>query len=195
VVRRVGGLRLVPPSRPHPTRQLLLEAELLAAPLGVNCHECVRADPADYLRYVEGRETSAATIDLDLKDHGYLLVQDGFEHGFYDGQDADPRRVAEALRRQDIRRFIFKLDRTGQFDCEFSVYVHQDEIEKFDRNRFEAAETDGPSVADGLRRALADASHKMAGLPDAKIKLATCDVSWGTANVRAVTPQEFVGGL
>lgn len=164
-------------------------------PLGIYCHECVRNDPSEYLRYLEGRETSAETLNIDLEEHGYILAQDNYEHGFHPGQEADPKLIGEALRQQGITRFIFRLDSTGQFDCSFSVYVHRDEIVKLDREKFESSQTDGPSVADGLRRALADASRKMDAMPDASIKIASCDVSSGTATVKTLTPQEFVEGL
>lgn len=164
-------------------------------PLGLFCHTCVKADPTEYLRFLEGRESSAETLGIDLDEHNYVLVQDGYEHGFHPGQDADPKLVAKALRQQGIARFIFKLDGTGQFDCFFSVYVHSDEIEKLDRSQFESVNTDGPSVSDGLSRALADASKKMDEMPDAQIKMATCDLGTGTAKVRSVTPQEFVEGI
>jgi hypothetical protein len=143
-------------------------------PLGIYCHECVRNDPGDYLAHLEGRATSCETIGLDLEEHGFVLLREGYEHGFHPGQDADPKLIAEALHQQGITRFLFRLDSTGQFDLSFSVYVHKDEIVKLDQETFQSSQTDGPSVSDGLRRALADASRKMEALPHARIKVATC---------------------
>ena len=52
---------------------------------------------------------------------------------------------------------------------------------------------EGHDPAVHLCDALADASRKMNAI-DGQIKVATCDLSTGTATVRSVTPQEFVDG-
>jgi hypothetical protein len=158
------------------------------------CHECVRKDPTDYLRTLEGNDESAATLDLDFEALGYVLVQDGYEHGLNPGQDADAELIAEALRAQGVRRFIFRLDQIGQFHAEFSVLVHQSEFRKLDLDAFLSAKTNGPSVSEGLRKSLEDAGGKMAKLPSGIIKVARCDVGTGTARVRAVSPQQFLDG-
>ena len=61
------------------------------------CGDCVRADPAEYLRSLEGRSDTCLTADIDLGECGYVLVEGGFEHGLYGGQTADPQLIAEAL--------------------------------------------------------------------------------------------------
>ncbi len=162
----------------------------------VACAGCINEDPAEYLESLEGDTSRCVTLDMDLGDHGYVLLQDGFEHGFYGGQDADPELIGKALREQGVGRFIFTLDGTGQFDIRFSVWVHRDDIDRLDVEAWEQAPKDGPSVVKGLRRALDDASRKMAELPDVPghPKVARCDAGTGTARVRTVTPQEFVDG-
>ena len=45
---------------------------------------------------------SCLTISVELEEHGYVLVEGGFENGFYRGQDADPRLIAKALKDQGI---------------------------------------------------------------------------------------------
>jgi len=162
----------------------------------VTCSECIKEDPFDYLASLEGDTNNCVTLDLDLAEHGYVLLEGGFEHGFYHGQDADPKLIGKALRDQGIEKFIFTLDSTGQFDFAFSVWVHQEDIESLDIEAWEQATKDGPSVAEGLRRALEDASRKMSELPEVPgcPKIAKCDASTGTARVRTVTPQEFVDG-
>lgn len=163
---------------------------------GITCGDCIQEDPTDYLRSLEGRTDTCITIDLDLEEHGYVLLEDDFEHGLHEGQDADPGLIAKALGDQGIERFLFVLDSTGQFDISFSVWVHQDEFARINAEAWQQAEKDGPSVAEGLRRALGDASRKMAELPTVPghPKVAKCDVHSGTARVRTVTPQEFVEG-
>lgn len=159
---------------------------------GLTCLECLQASAADYLLKLEGNHNRANTISgIDPADHDYVLVQDDFEHGFHDGQDADPKRIARALEEQGIRRYLFNLDSTGQFDLRFSVYVHESEIGQLNREQFDGAETDGPSVASALRLGLADAARQMDALPPDGIKWATVKTD-GTAEVRLVTPAEFV---
>jgi hypothetical protein len=165
---------------------------------GTVCGECLAGDPADYLAGLEGNPDRCNTIAaIDPADHGYVLVRDGFEHGFHPGQDASPRLIAEALERY-LTRFLFNLDGTGQFDLSFSVYVHESEehLLPFALESLASERTDGPSVSEGLRAALEDASAKMASLPDGEgVKYARCDPTTGTARVRVVSPEEFVQGI
>ena len=140
-----------------------------------NCHRCV-------------------TLDFDLAEHGYVLLEDGFENGFHPGQDADPKVIGNALENQGIGRFIFCLDSTGQFDISFSVWVHQDELADIDEDTWANASINGPSVDGGLQLALLDASRKLAELPATGINVATCNVATGTARVRTVSPQDFLDG-
>jgi hypothetical protein len=163
---------------------------------GIACGDCIKDDPAEYLKSLEGQENSCLTIDIDLEQHGYVLLEQGYEHGWYGGQDADPRLIARALKDQGVERFVFELDRVGQFDLAFSVFVHRDQLATLDHEAFDAAAKDGPSVAEGLRRSLEDATAKLATLPDlpGHPKVAHCDSSTGTATVRLVTPEEFLSG-
>jgi hypothetical protein len=157
------------------------------------CGECLRADPAEYLRALEGRSNACLTVDIDLEQCGYVLVEAGFEQGLYGGQAADPTLIAEALREQGVTRFLFKLDHSGQFDIDFSVWVHAEDASNLDAQKFAGAQKDGADRAENLRAALSDASRKMDEC-EGQIKIATCDLSTGTASVRTITPQEFVEG-
>ena len=156
----------------------------------------LKADPTAYLESLEGEENSCLTISLELEEHGYVLLEGGYEHGFYGGQDADPRLIAKALKNQGISRFVFDLDSVGQFDLSFSLWVHKDELASLDEGAFAAVTKDGPSVSEGLRRSLEDAATKLSSLPDVPghPKVARCDVSTGTALVKLVTPEAFVAG-
>src|SRR5262249_6021793 len=104
---------------------------------GLTCHECMKADPSDYLRSLEGCSDRCVTIDLDLEAAGYRLLAGDFENGLYGGQADRPELIAEALREQGVERFIFHLDTTGQFDLSFSVWVHEEEFDLIDRNDFD----------------------------------------------------------
>lgn len=161
---------------------------------GLTCLDCLQGSAAEYLEGLEGNPRRCNTISaIDPAEHGYVLVQGDFENGFHDGQDADPKRIARALETQGIHRFLFNLDSTGQFDTRFSVYVHESEIGKLDREQFAHAEKDGPSVAGALRSGLADAARKMDALQPGGIKCATIKTD-GTADVRVIGPEEFVNG-
>ncbi len=95
---------------------------------GEVCHVCVSEDPADYLRELEGNDRRAWTLDIDPADHGYRLLEGGFESGFHPGQNDDPREIANGLRERGIDRFVFRLNDSGQFDARFSVYVPRSSV-------------------------------------------------------------------
>jgi hypothetical protein len=157
------------------------------------CGDCVLEDPTEYLVSFEGKDNSCITIEIDLEKCGYIKLEGGFENGFYDGQDADPKLIAAELRHQDIERFIFNLDGVGQFDLSFSVYVHKSELKKLNKIKFKDKSYNGPSVSGAMREALKDASSKMGKLPDGKgVKVAT--ISAGKAEVKIVSPQDFIDG-
>jgi hypothetical protein len=99
------------------------------------CGDCIKADPTDYLASLEGQSNSCLTISVDVEEHGYVLLECGFEHGFYGGQDADPRLIAKALTQQGSERFVFDLDSVGQFDLSFSLWVHKEELANLDEGR------------------------------------------------------------
>lgn len=125
------------------------------------CAECIESDPADYLEGLEGNHRHCVTFDLDLEANGYRHFAGDFENGLHPGQAADPELIAKALKAQGINRFIFRLDGCGQFDIEFSVWIHTDEFDKVNRETFEIYPTDGPSPAEALKRGLASAPVAM----------------------------------
>jgi hypothetical protein len=161
---------------------------------GCVCSECVMKDPEDYLENMEGETTRAVTLEIDPAKHGYTQLEGWFEHGLYGGQNADPKVIAKSLKKLGVTRFLFVLDDVGQFDARFSVYVHDSEMENLDRGKWAAAETDGPDLVAGLERALSAASTEMAKLPEGQgIKYAKVKAD-GTAEVKLVSPQDFIDG-
>jgi hypothetical protein len=171
------------------------KAEYVLGDGDITCENCLADDPEEHLRGLEGNPSTANTLDaIDPAKHGYVLIKGDFEHGFHYGQDADPKRIAKALEAQGISRYLFNLDSVGQFDQKLSVYVHEDETELLDREAFDAAETDGPSVAGAMERGLREATVKMSTLEGEGIRMATIHGD-GTADVRLVSPEEFIAGV
>lgn len=157
------------------------------------CGDCVHEDPAPYLLALEGRDDACLTLDVDLEEAGYQVVEDGFEHGLFGGQSADPRKIAAGLAEQDVCRFLFKLDYNRQFDTGFSLWIHSSEVTKLDQEQFAEADKDGPDPAVNLRAALQDANRQMDRL-DGQIKVATCDLSTGRATAKVISPEAFIEG-
>ena len=94
----------------------------------ISCVKCVTADPTDYLESLEGNSDAAETMDIALGDYGYVKVNDeSYQHGWHPGQNDSPAVIAKSLRTRGISRFLFRIDGVGQFDVNFSVYVHDDE--------------------------------------------------------------------
>jgi hypothetical protein len=155
------------------------------------CGDCVIKDPEDYLLSLEGSHTKCMTIQINLEENGYIKVEDGFENGFHTGQDASPELIANALTKQDIHRFIFNLDGVGQFDINFSVYIHESEQDKLNKENFDETEKDGPSNSEALKRALKScslASHTGDG-----VQVVKCN-SDGTTTTKIVSQQDFIEG-
>lgn len=125
---------------------------------GCYCMNCI--DAGDYLRNLEGKDRKCNTISrLNPAEHGYQLIADQFENGLYDGQAASPRKIASALRAAGFARYVFNLDSTGQFDVQFSVWLHDDEAENGGLERARAAlrtadTNEHPSPADRVKAAL-----------------------------------------
>ncbi len=92
---------------------------------GVYCFDCVlEYDADDYLDYLNGHADRCCQLDaLDLTKYGYELHSDDYENGWHPGQNADPKEIADALKTEGIKDFIFKLDGKGQFGINFSVWV------------------------------------------------------------------------
>jgi hypothetical protein len=128
---------------------------------GCCCEKCIV--PEDHLEKLEGNDHSCNTLDIDPADHGYIqLNEDSFENGFHPGQDADPKVIGETLREAGITRYLFNLNSTGQFDLDFSVWVHESEDVEKARTALDEGSVNGPSNSENLRHALQDASKKIA---------------------------------
>lgn len=147
------------------------------------CFKCI--DPVDHLERLEGQSRRCNTIlTIDPAQHGYVKIECSFEHGLHPGQAADPATIAKTLQRVGVRRFLFQLDETRQFDLDFSVYVHEsalghervgdDSLNQADERsgltmgdivrlllEKENAQPPGPTPAERLQAQLAGAAHAM----------------------------------
>lgn len=160
------------------------------------CGDCVQSDDSEcqrYLEWLEGSYTRAMTFDLDLAKLGYVHNEARFEHGFHHGQDADPKKVAEELKRRGINRFIFELDSVGQFDMDFSFWVHESEQHLMAQLDLSDAVVNGPSVSQAMMRGLQNASQASASLPDipGTVKYAQVQAD-GSAAASLIPGAEFV---
>lgn len=164
------------------------------------CVECLKRDAAEYLASLEGSHTQCNTIDaINPEDYGYIRVnEDSFENGFHPGQADSPEKIAAALRRGGIERFLFGLDSVGQFDARFSVYIHLDESLAGARIALHLGDVRMEvSPAEAMEKALRQASEQSAALRASGqdgIIYSTCHGD-GTATTRIVSPQEFLEGL
>lgn len=103
------------------------------------CHMCLTKDKSrivDYLAYLENKHAKAVTIDIEPSKYGYKKVDQEFENGWYGGQCDDPELVANDLRKQNITRFVFKIDTMSPFELKFSVYIHKSEWRRFKNAHF-----------------------------------------------------------
>lgn len=89
------------------------------------CGDCI--DAPEYLESLENKPRTALSCALyrkiDPSNHGYTLLQDGYENGFHPGQTDDPKNILAALLKTDPSgRYIFVITDQGQFDIDFAVY-------------------------------------------------------------------------
>jgi hypothetical protein len=164
---------------------------------GPVCEDCTLEDPEAYLESLEGNEDAAVTLDVDPGAYGYRkLNKERYETGFHPGQDASPKLVAKTLRGFGLSRFLFTLDSVGQFDAEWSVWLHKSEWQEFKAKRaeFDAANVDGPSNSARLDAYLRDVSRKSADVAPGPGPIVATENADGTANVRRVSPEQFLDG-
>lgn len=167
------------------------------------CNDCLMKDKSLIEEYLESKEGDSRTAlnnnDINPEDFGYHKLDIDFEHGFHHGQDADPKLIGKALDKVGVSRYLFVITGVGQFDIDFTVYIHEDEQEKYaDALRsLEEEPTNGPSNAEALKRGLQQAAiqtdelrkNHAEGVVYSSIK------GDGTAETRMVSPEEFVEGI
>jgi hypothetical protein len=155
------------------------------------CHECIKDDidrQKDYIEDHIGNSRKCLTINIDLEQHGFVHIDQKFEHGWHGGQDASPTKIATYLRSKGVTRFIFVLDSVGQFDMGFSVWI--DEEESQDIIEIEDYRDD-EDPAEVLKRGLSKASligaHHQEGIQVLKIR--GDDITH-----KVISPQDFIDG-
>ena len=95
---------------------------------GITCCDCVEEDPESYLESLEGRSDTCSTF-INPASYGYVQWNGGFETGFHPGQNDDPRRVAKEIEAAGITRYLFYMNSVGQFDANWSAWVHDNEAD------------------------------------------------------------------
>lgn len=170
-----------------PSYVILHDCELL-------CCECAAKDPEAIISEFEGRAKKALTPDLgiDPTNHGWVMAIEDLENGFHAGMDADPKVIKKELKALGVERFLFMITGQSQFYVTFALFIHEDEKDRLEE--IARIKTDGPSVSEGLKRALQDASVKMGELSGGGIKVANCDCSTGKASVKLISPEDFIAG-
>ena len=161
---------------------------------GVTCAECICEDPVDYLESIEGNPRMAVTFPIDLAEHGYVKIgdDDGYKNGLYGGQSDDPTVISASLNERGITRILFEIDAVGQFDLDFKVWVHRNDVEEF--GPVTSVESEGEDPAEAMKRGLASIPPMTKGRPSEDgIHHHTINRD-GTVDSRTITPEEFVDG-
>lgn len=168
----------------------------------LTCLEC--SDVEEHFFDLEGDPNSINQIEqFDPSENGYVLICNDFQHGFHPGQDADPSNIAKLLSGSGFSRFIFNLDAKGQWDIDFSVWMHKDEAggelgEGLIRAKrvLETGKTDGPSVSGAMERGLKQASQQSAELRAQGVEgIVYSNITMNGAETRVVSNEEFVKGI
>lgn len=92
--------------------------------MGCLCLDCI--DPESYFEGLENNPRAAITWPIferyNPSNYGYVLAQDKFENGFYEGQTDDPAKILAYYQDHCPGRYLFAMTDQGQFDIEFSLY-------------------------------------------------------------------------
>lgn len=119
------------------------------------CMRCILADPDEYLEGLEGTtEMMTFRRELNLAEHGYKLLEGDYETGLHEGMNASPEKVAHALGKQDVSRFIFQLEDVTMFQADWSVWVHEEEWSKLNVEAFRKENANGPDIAARIKSQL-----------------------------------------
>lgn len=89
------------------------------------CRACALRDVDSYVDALANNPSIADTFGVDWTEHGFELHADRLESGSH-GQNDDPRKVFATLQRPG-RTVIFRIDRAGQLDIRFSVWIRDDD--------------------------------------------------------------------
>lgn len=93
------------------------------------CIECLKDDPTDYLQSIEDNPKQALNLrGIDPSQHGYELIKGEFESGMHQGQNDKPEKIFAELVQAGHKRILFSVDTVGQFDMQFSVWKHIQEV-------------------------------------------------------------------
>ena len=160
--------------------------------------ECV--DQESHLFSLEG-DCSKTNSIFDLDDSEYVLLEE-YERGMHRGQDSDPQLIGNLLTIAGFERWIFNLDSVGQFDAQFSVWLHKEEAEREDgmglieaKRALERGKTDGPSVSEAMERGLKQASRQEAELrAQGATGLISSSITPDGATTREVSEEDFLAG-
>lgn len=92
---------------------------------GYACGDCVRSDPDEYLKELNGNHRNCNTIlnEAQLKELGFERLDDDYYCGLYDGHCDCPKPIMKKLRvefPEDV--LIFNMDSMHPFQQDYSVY-------------------------------------------------------------------------
>lgn len=160
---------------------------------GSLCGDCIKETPHEYLEELIGNHRKCLTFDIDLEKEGYVKFTDKeFENGLHSGQNDSPENVSKTLKKNGIDNFIFELDEVSQFYVTFTVWIHEDEIEKHSiekiNNILENEVPEGPNNSLNLRNALKNAPIQTTP----GILLTKIDIGDGTVETKNISVEDFI---
>ena len=88
-------------------------------------------DIADWIAQCENNARCALPSWWDASDieaHGWKRTDDTYESGLHPGQNDSPKKIADAIRKAG-KEFLFQINRVGQFDVRFHVWIKQEDAE------------------------------------------------------------------
>ncbi len=163
------------------------------------CFDCM--DPEEYLVGLEGNCNGINQI-FDPEEHDYVLVSNDFQRGMHRGQDSHPKLIGDLMSAAGFSRWIFHLESKGQFDIDFSLWLHREEAEQDDgdgiilaKRVIERGSTDGASVSEAMRRGLQEAGRQSDEMRKAGATgLLVSKFSEDGATTKEVSDKDFVEG-
>lgn len=106
------------------------ELQFLVTDDGMFCFEC--ASPEDDYEFYEGKYKIAVNSNYIYRfppeNYGYICIDREFVNGLHPHQTDNPIEIAKWFNNNGFKRYFFGVTGVGQFDTEWVMYIHQDEI-------------------------------------------------------------------
>ena len=106
-------------------------ADFFVSDYGIECGDCVRNNPQEYIQSLINNPRNANTIldDSDLEYEGFEKLEGDYQSGWYDRHDDPEDILSDLLDKYPYGEFIFSVTSNAQFATNFEVWARSESLE------------------------------------------------------------------